>query len=51
MEVQALDDLIPQDVLKSTALSATNWDQGQNRDSNISRVKTLLKRTENKNQK
>ena len=34
MQVQALDDLIPQDVLKSTA---------QNRDITISRVKTLLK--------
>ena len=46
MQVQALDDLIPQDVLKSTALSATDWDQGQNRDITISRDKTLLKRAE-----
>ena len=43
VQVQALDDLIPQDLLRSTALSATDWAQGQDRDTDISRVKSLLK--------
>ena len=44
-QVQALDDLIPQDLLRSTALTATDWALGQNRDTEISRVKSLMKRS------
>ncbi|MCG8049377.1 MAG: RNase H-like domain-containing protein [Candidatus Thiodiazotropha endolucinida] len=44
MHVQALDDLIPQDVLKTDALSATDWARGQDTDKVLARVKTLLQR-------
>ena len=44
-QVQALDDLIPQDLLRSTALTETDWALGQNRDKDISRVKSLMKRS------
>ena len=45
--VQALDDFIPQDLLRSTALTATDWALGQNRDTDISRVKSLMTRSSN----
>ena len=44
-QVLVLDDLIPQDLLRSTALTATDWALGQNRDTDISRVKSLMTRS------
>lgn len=44
MQVQALDHVILQDTLKSTALSATDWSNVQDVDSTIARVKTMLQR-------
>ena len=44
-QVQVLDDLIRQDLLRSTALTATDWALGQNRDTDISRVKSLMTRS------
>ena len=46
VQVQALDDLIPQDLLRSTSLSTTDWAQGQDQDTDIPRVKVLLKHAE-----